>query len=186
MAVRPYPLSIGFRANVQTWPAVSSGSVQQRPIPITNRIRSTPSGAQIPSRIRRKVVHPARIGDHFHRNAQGECACQREAQGCRCGICDAGSDQNGREQLQNKGISINWASDRNGRCRFRHDRVLIRSDSSPPGAVHRTRSRLWQGLHLWCVGCENRGRSAVTMTTGRRTSGRAIGAGERGGGGRSR
>ena len=76
--------------------AVSSGSVQQRPVPVTNRIRSTPSGAQTPSRIRRIVVHPARIGE------RPECVRQREAQGCRSGICDAGSDQNGREQLLNE------------------------------------------------------------------------------------
>ena len=83
----------GERTDMTT---ISSGSVQRRPVPVTSRIRFLPDEAQIPSRIRWIVVHPARIGE------RPECACQREAQGCRCGICDMGSDQIGREQLLNE------------------------------------------------------------------------------------
>ena len=49
-------------------------------------------------------------------------------------------------RLLNVVISISWK----GGCRFRHDRTLIRPDSSLPKAVLRRSSRLWLGRHPWC------------------------------------
>ena len=66
------------------------------------------------------------------------------------------------------------SASRHGRYRFRHDRTLNRPDSSPPGAAHRTPLRFGSGPGPWCVGCENRDRSAVNRAMMRCTTGRAI------------